>query len=654
MSKDLEYVIILYKSGKIEEAKKKCNEFLEKNPDNIQVINLLSVIALQQKSYEEAIKLINRAIKINPNLAFLYNNLGAALQELKNYEDALKNFNKAIELNPDYAEAYNNLGIILKKINKFEDSYNYYKQAIKIKPYYSDAYYNLGILFGDIKNHKKSISYFNKAIEINNNYVNAYKNRAIQYFLIKEYDLSNQDYNKLKKLDPDKSEMYDYQIFINNNLMCIWENYELNIQKIKNYIINNKKTTDYITPWRLLTLTDSSKIIKKNLENFIITKKINFIKITSNKKKKIRIGYFSPDFREHAVSHLVVNVFENHDKNNFETFGFHLSKHKNDDMTKRIRVAFNKFIDVSNFLDKDIIALSKKLKIDIAVDLCGITQDNRKEIFINKVAPIQINFIYPGGVGDYMDYLIADKYVVPQQNENFYFEKIIYLPDCYLPYDSKQNLNNFRKNRAKFNLPERAFVYCCLNNVSKFNPMMLNSWIKIIKNTKNSVLFLLKSNDFSEKNIINETSKNNIDVSRIIFTPIIPFSDIFERYYACDLFLDTFPYGAHTTASEALSCGLPLLTIMGEYFHARVSASLLKNLNVPELIKGNIRDYEDYAIYLGNNPEKLKVLKKKIIYYSKNTNTFNTQIYTRNLEKAYQAVYNNYNNNFIPKTIYIN
>jgi predicted O-linked N-acetylglucosamine transferase (SPINDLY family) len=516
----------------------------------------------------------------------------------------------------------------------------------------------LGLLYGDTKRYKEAIINFSKAIELNKNYIDAYKNRANIYSLYKKQPLAIKDYNKLKILEPEKENIYESLIFFNKNQICDWKDYKKILRKIESYLSNNQAIIDYINPWKLLSWTDSLAIIKNNSNNYnnkeygIKNEEVKIFNIS--KKNKIRIGYYSPDFRRHAVSHLIANLFECHDKNNFETIGFHFCKYRDDDMTKRISKTFNNFFDVRNISDQDLISHSRNLEVDIAIDLAGHTEDNRINIFTKKIAPIQISFIGTAGtVGPYMDYVIADKNLISDEDKKFYFEKIIYMPDHYMPYDSKRNTTHHNYDREKFNLPKSGFVYCCFNSIYKVNPPIFNSWMRILKKTKNTFLCLLENNDSCKENLITEALKRGVDANRILFSPLVDYEDIFQRFKLCDLFLDTFPYAAHTTASEALSSGLPLLTMHGQSFQSRVASSFLKNLNLPELITSNIEDYENFAIYLANNPEKLKKIKEKLILSIKSSNVFNTKIYTKNLEKAYQIAYERYHKNLMPENIYI-
>jgi len=657
MTENLDKGLELHKLGKLKEAKKIYNELLKKDPNNFKLINLLGVIYLQLKNYSEAIVLINRAININPNHHALYNNLGVAYKELEKYEDAIKNFKRATKLNPNYAEAFNNLGIIFRNLSKYKEAYDCYKQCIKIKPNYSEGYYNLGLLFYKMVNYKKAIDNFSEAIKINSVYIDAYRNRASTYSLSQQYLLSIEDYYKLITLDTKNKNMYVSQIFFNKNYICDWIDYRYNLKKIEDDLINKKNLIDYINPWKLLLVTDSLKIIRSNTSNFNRNNPFNKnakIKFKNSKKNKIRIAYYSADFKKHAVCHLLANVLESHDKNNFEIFGFHFSQYKDDEMTSRISKSFNEFIDVRNITDEDIVSQSRSLNIDIAVDLSGHTAGNRINLFMKRVAPIQINYLgNPGTVGQHMDYIIADKNLIPDKNKKFYFEKIIYMPDCYQPYDSKKIINN-NFNHERFNLPKTGFIFCCFNGAYKINPIIFDCWMRILNKTSNTTFCFLESNNFCKENLITEIKKKSIDVNRIFFSPIVNYENIFQRLEFCDLFLDTFPYSAHTTASEALSSGLPLLTLAGNSFQSRVSLSLLKNLSVPELITYNIQDYENYAIYLANNPKELEKIKKKLILSVKNSNTFNTKLYTKNLEKAYKLVQDRYYKKLTTEDIYLN
>lgn len=344
-----------------------------------------------------------------------------------------------------------------------------------------------------------------------------------------------------------------------------------------------------------------------------------------------------------------------HNKNNFEISYFLSGNPKYDDITNQISSLGN-FYDIGKLPKEEIILKSRQLNIDIAVDLNGFTGYDLLSCFRRKLAPIQINYLgYPGTVGNHMDYIIADKNIIPEINQKFFFEKIIYLPNYYLANGNDVICENkkYIYKKTDFGLPETSFVFACFNTHQKINPNIFNSWMRILSKTPKSILWLLPAYPEIVKNLKDQAEKRGVDPSRIIFAKFLDYKERQSRYLFADLFLDTFPYNAHTTANECLSSGTPLITIYGEGFHSRVAGSLLKNLHLNELIFKTIKEYENYAIELAKNPTKLYELKKKIKKEIKQTELFNNEIYIKNLEKAYINVYSLYEKNIKPENIYI-
>ena len=649
MVKALDLGVQLLKRGDLYKAKEIFEEILLREENNYVILNLLGITNLKLKKYPEAVSLIKKAIDLNSNNYHLYNNLAIIYKELGKIDESIKNLEIAIKINPNYAEAYNNLGIIFKKKSQFEKSLNSYKKAIKLKPYYFEAYNNLGLLYLDLSDFKNAIDNFNKAIEINQKYSEAYQNRGVAYSLIGKYIQSNKDFEELKILDTSKRFFCEANILFNKAAICDWQDYEALREK---FLQNLNSETTPLKLLNILYFTDKSAIIKNYTNNFNkdfgIVKKINV-----NLKKKITLGYYSSDFKKNVISYLIAGLLEKHNKNIFEIIGFHFNRSADDEMTRRISNTFNKFLDLRFTSDEDIISQSKKMKIDIAIDLNGFTYNNRKNIFLKRVAPLQINFLgWPGTFGSSMDYIIADKNLIPKESQKFYFEKIIYLPDCYLPYDDNKKINNLH-SKSSFNLPLDKFLYCNLNNPNKITPKIFNCWMQILNKTSNTTLCLLESNKNQKDNIILACKNKNIDPSRIIFLPKIPYEDSIERYKFFDLFLDTFPYSAGAVASDVLSNGLPVITLCGEQYHSRMSASLLKSLSLDYLVMENIEEYENFAISMNVNKIKLNKIKEHLLSSIKISNTFKTNIFTENLEKAYKKIYERYNQNLNSENIYI-
>ena len=350
-------------------------------------------------------------------------------------------------------------------------------------------------------------------------------------------------------------------------------------------------------------------------------------------------------------------MFSFHNKNEFEISGFSSnSEHNPDDkITKEILNSFDKFYDISEKSDEEIISDVKNFSLDIAIDLSGFTKDNRTSLFRKKIAPIQVNFLgYPGTIGKFNDYIIADKYVIPEKSKKFYFEKIFYMPNFFLPNNNKESPPDDTLNKKNLNIPENSFVFSCFNNRTKINPFIFNCWMRILKKVNNSVILFVEFDSYAKENLKKEALQRNINPNRLIFSPLIDFDKRLLRYKFCDLFLDTFPYTAHSTASECLWSETPLLTLAGESFQSRVSFSLLKNLEMDELIAYSIEDYEKKAVDIGSNKLLLEQIKNKLVQSIKKTSIFNMNNYVKNIEKGYLEIYKRKQEERDPDDIYIN
>ena len=337
-------------------------------------------------------------------------------------------------------------------------------------------------------------------------------------------------------------------------------------------------------------------------------------------------------------------MLELHDKSKFELFGFSFGPDKNDEMRKRISSSFDHFVDVSLKSDVDIVKLSRNFKIDIAIDLKGITTDARFGIFINRCAPIQISYLgFPGTSGtDLIDYIVAHKTLIPKENQKFFSEKIIYLPDSYQPNDYTKKMSKKVFTREELSLPKNAFVFCCFNQNYKITPNIFNIWMKILKKIEGSVLWLIKDSNEGANNLKKEANKRGINPDKIIFAKRMTISEHLARHKMADLFIDTFPYTAHTTCSDALWSGLPVITLMGQSFASRVSGSLLNAVGLNELITTTEKDYEDLIIRLATDSNQLKIIKNKLEKNKINQPIFNTKLYTKKIESAYKEIYKRY------------
>ena len=679
-----------FQNGKISEAKDICNDILKTEPNNYNAIYLLGVIAFQTKNYLKSVEIIAKAIEINPNnseyynfkgiaLVHLnkfeeaiqswsksievdpnnvdaYNNRGNALIKLKKNDLALKDFEMAIKIKPNFAQAYNNRGVILKDLNRLDLALESTNKAIEINPKYADAYNLKGAILRELKQIEESIKNYNKALELNPNFANAHVNRGnILLNENKQIELALESFSKALKINPNLDFLFGKYIHT-KTWLSNWNFIDEEINSLKNKIINGEKTA---TPFPVLSLIDLPDLQKKNAIKFVenqysLTSNLGpIMKKTSN--KKIRIGYYSADFNNHPTSFLMVHLLELHDRSNFEIFGFSLQNRKDDEMRKRVSKACDKFLDVSLKSDVEIAKISRDLEIDIACDVMGFTKGNKFQIFAEKCAPIQVSYLaFAGTTGaNFIDYVIADKTLVSKELQKHYSEKIISLPGTYQVNDSTKKISDKVFTREELGLPKNGFVFCCFNNNYKILPSVFDIWMRLLKKIKGSVLWLLVENSTAKENLKKEAVKRNVDENRIIFAKIMPLADHLARHRCADLFIDTFPYTAHTTCSDALWAGLPVITRVGNSFPSRVSASLLTAIDLPELITHTEKEFEDLAVEFANNKSKLDEIKIKLEKNKISKSLFNTKLYTKNIESSFKIIYDRYLNNLPAENIEI-
>tara|TARA_B100001939_G_scaffold347262_1_gene368328 strand:+ start:298 stop:2298 length:2001 start_codon:yes stop_codon:yes gene_type:complete len=653
----------LHNSGKIVEAQKLYLELIENNSSNYQLFFLIGTSYLQLENFEKAIAYLNNSIKINPKFPYSYNSKGIVFSENKEFEEAITNYNEAIFLKPDLFEAHLNKAISLKNIQKYEESFKSFEKCIEIEPNNPKIYYNRGNLFSKTSKFKEAKSEFDKAIKLKENYAEAYEGRAdVLQELAKiqqdEYNfiLSINNYEKAYRLNPNLNYVYG-KLVHSKMLINDWEGLDESLLKIKNDIDENKKT---IIPFPLLSLVDDPIIHKKNSKLFAY-KRNSFLSIQKNKiekkiDEKIKIGYFSADLNAHPVSTLISKMLSIHDKNKFKVYCYAFGFEKKDELHNWIEQEVDAYRDIRELTDRDVAKLAREDGIDIAIDLQGFTSKHRIGIFERRPAPIQINFLgYPGTMGlDYYDYIVADKNLIPESSREFYTEKPIYMPNNYQVQNDDTKVAIIGPNKKELGLPENKFIFCAINNTYKISPAVFDVWMRILQRVENSVLWLLDNSENSKNNLRKEAEIRNIDNNRLIFTKRTSYEKYLAAMKHADLYLDTFIYNAGATASNALWVGVPVLTMAGESYSARMASSLLLSLGVPELITNTKENYEKLAIELSTNAEKLKTVKKKIMDNRSEKPLFNTKMYTRHFEKGLEKVLENYIEGNEPKNIFIN
>ena len=643
--------------NRLDEALESCDIAIRVRPDYADAYSNRGNILNELNRLEEALESYDIAIRIKPDYADAFSNRSNPLRQLNRLDEALESCDIAIRIKSDCAPAYSNRGSILKELNRLDEALENCDNAIRLKPDYADAYSNRGVTLMELNRLDEALESYNIAIRLKPDYAVAYSNRGNILREFNRYDEAITDFNKALSLKPGIDWVYGFLIDLRMKI-CSWSDFEGSLGNISKKIVENEKV---IQPFSLLSLNDDSLLHKKSSEIYIQSKhpSNNTLGPISKraKKDKIRIAYFSADFKNHPVALLTAELFELHDRDRFEVFAFSLQKATvGDEMNLRLRKSFDQFINVDNMSDQEIAQLARKLEIDIAIDLSGLTRFARTRIFSYRAAPIQVNWLgYPGTIGaDFIDYIVADKIVIPELDKQFYAEKIVYLPDTYMVDDSKRVASSREFTREECGLPSSAFVFCCFNNDYKFNPQVLDRWSRILLSVDRSALWVSENNKYFRTNIKTEFEKRGIDSSRIIFAQRLELmKDHLARYALADLFLDTHPYNAHTTAVDSLKAGVPVLTLMGQSFASRVAASLLNAIGLSELITNTQEEYEALAIELASNPKKLADIKLKLANNYRTMPLFNTPLFAKNLETAYIKMYEGYLEGLPPETINI-
>ena len=647
--------IVLNELNRFDEALNDFDKAIQIQPKFFEAFFNKSITYNELKLYELSLQACDQAVQINPEYAMAYSMKGRTLCELKQYEEALLNVGRAIELSPEDSEMWLSRAIVMISLQKYHDATQDINKAIDFNPKNDSAWSLKGLLHLLLADYQSANNFIEKALHINPLNAVAWFNKAQIFLETGQYELVLEPLKNALQLKPHIKYLRAY--YTHSKLyMGYWEDLHEDIHEVLKKSINCEPAAP---PLILSLLIDDPQ---QHLDAARMLSRDKYIEITGvlpnlNKYShaKLRIGYFSADFKHHPVSLLTAELFELHNREKFEIIAFSLQDAKpNDPVRPRLIDAFDQFIDVSNKSERGIAQLSRNLEIDIAIDLGGHTIGSKTTIFSYRAAPIQISYIgYLGTMGvDYFDYLIADKTIIPLEAQKYYSEKIIYLP-CYQVNDRKRKISGKGFTRKELGLPESGFVFACFNNSYKYQPTTFNSWMKILKAVEGSVLFLYASNTVFQENIKKEAQKRGIKPHRIVFGKRISSDEYLARYQVCDLFLDTLPYNAGATASDALWAGLPLLTLIGKSFPSRYAASLLVAMGLPELITYSQEEYELLAIDLATNPEKLRKIKIKLIRHRETTLLFDTPKFTKFLELAYTNIYNRYQANLPPENIFI-
>ena len=596
----------LQKLGQHRDAVMFLTGFLDKQRASLETLISLGTGFLGLRDYSRALGLFERLATVKPPVAKALTGKGLALSGENRHEEAIHTFDAALALDARDAEALIGKGVALKALRRVPEAIETYQRAIEVAPHTANAHLNLGNALALLDRHEEALGCYERVVALDPGVTEA---------------LSSLVYTKQRRWD--------------------WAG----LPEQRQFLLERVRARQYVAnPFALLGICDDPElhqIAARTYTRETLPLAPSVQPPPATPRDRLRIGYFSADLHNHATMHLLAGVLECHDRDAFEIHAFSYGPEIEDAMRARIRATVDHFHDCARLSDGAIIATARKAGIDVAVDLKGYTQDARLAPFAQRLAPLQVSYLgYPGTVGaDFLDYILADATVLPMDQQRFYDEKIIHLPDSYQANDDRRVIAPDTPSRAEAGLPADGFVYCCFNNAYKITPEIFTSWMRILNAVPGSVLWLLANDSDSIARLRGVAQAERIDPARLVFGPSLPSAQHLARHRLADLFLDTLPYNAHTTASDALWAGLPVLTQMGQAFAGRVAASLLNAVGLPEMITRDAAAYAALAIAIGRDAARAAALRAKLAAALPTAPLFDTPRFTRHLEGAYRMMW---------------
>lgn len=596
----------LHRQGNLDAAERVYREILGRQPRHFDAMHMLGVVRLQQRRTADGIALIRQAIAVNGEVASAHVNLGKAMIAERRPDEALACFDRAIALDDTSVEAHAHRADIMLAVRRPEEALNSYRAAADLRPHEAALQRNCGHLLAMLRRHDEAFAAYDRAF----------------------------------RLAPDLPGVEGHRLYAKMHL-CDWRDRDADCAHLIASVVAGKSATQ---PFIFLAASSSAAVQLRCAQTWTAT---HFDATPPRwrgeqyRHERIRIAYLSADFRQHAASVLMAGMFESHDRSRFEVSAVSLGADDGSPMRKRMMGAFEHFIDAYALGDDAVADLIRSREIDIAVDLMGYTTTSRTGIFARRPAPVQAHYMgFAGTMGaPFLDYVIADRTVIPDTARAAYSEKVVTLPNSYFVNDSGRPIAERAFTRAELGLPERGFVFCCFNGTHKIAPDIFDGWMRILKQVNGSVLWLLADHPATIGNLTREAAARGVDPKRLVFARRIPPAEHLARHRAADLFLDTLPYNAHTTACDALWAGLPVLTRIGETFAGRVAASLLGAIGLRELITETSADYERRAIALAADPVRLAAIRGRLAQNRLTAPLFDTRLFTRHMEAAFAAMH---------------
>lgn len=594
------------------------------------------VLLRQMGRLEEALASHDRALSVDRNDVEAWNNRGVVLHDLGRSSEALASYERALALAPDHVEAWFNCGNALLALRRPADALARFSRALALRPEFADACNNRGTALSQLGDPAQALANYERALALKPDHTDALVNRAHALEQLGRYEEAIAEYERLHRTRPELPSALDDLVRCRLTA-CQWSGLPALGRKLA---ADGPSLAD---PFTLLALDSTPAEQLACAKRWLGERKAIAREWVRERLsgENIRIAYASADFHNHVTANVIAELLERHDRNRFEVIGISFGPDDGSAMRSRLIKAFDRFFEVSTRADADAAKLMRDLGIHIAIDLKGHTKDARVGIMAQRAAPIQVSHIgYPATLGgDFVDYVIADRIVLPPDQHPFFSEKVVYLPDCYHVRDCTQHPAPTRPARSSLRLPDGSFVFCCFNNSWKINASIFDIWMRLLAAVPGSVLWLFSANDLAVSNLRKEAAARGVDPVRLVFAPRCELADHLARLTYADLFLDTLPYNAHTTASDALWAGVPLITCTGSTFPGRVATSLLHAVGMPELVTTSLEQYEVLGRKLATEPSLLQSMRDKLAQNRSTSPLFDTARYARHLEAAYETMW---------------
>jgi protein O-GlcNAc transferase len=601
-----------------------------------------ALVALKRP--EDALASLDRALALAPPDAETLSNRGFLLQSLSRHDEALASLDRALEIDPNHVEALVNRGVLLSELGRHAEAIASYDRAIAVSPADVRVHCNRSKTLFSLDRHSEALLGAERALAIDPAHVESRYTRGMALARLYRYDEAIADFERVLELAPAHPHALA-QLATNCLAICAWDKANSVAHRLYDAMAAG---TAIVGPHILLQLSASPELTLAGARRFVAHQIPAGPRLDTGAAAapggKIRVAYLSGDFRVHPVAYLTAELFERHDRSRFEIVGLSFGPDDRSDVRGRIAKSFDRFHDVRTVSDRDAAALLRRLGVDIAVDLSGHTDNSRPGILRYRAAPVQVNYLgYAGTMGaDFIDYIVADKIVLPFEQQPHYSEQIVHLPDCFLVNDATKPISPNIPSRAEAGLPESGFVFCCFNNAYKISADVFRVWMRLLTNVDGSVLWLSQLDGRACDNLRAAARTAGVDPGRIVFAPRkSAMADHFARQRLADLFLDTPGYNAHTTASDALWAGLPVLTCIGTTFPGRVAASLLQSVGLPDMVTGTLGDYESLALKLARAPALLAGIRQRLEQNRLTCPLFDTDRFARHIEQAYVTMCEN-------------